>query len=183
MDVKKTLRLLLAGLGLGLSSCCAEESFGAALVPTAVGVRVSHSVTTVSEGFMGTELFTDWRLPWERVRGSGWYYAWMLELSAGALSQNRSTGFIGALGPVVGIGHRHFPLYLEMGISPALISRYQFEQRDFGGPFQFVSHVGLGYRFNSRFELEYRIQHMSNAGLETPNPGVNLQSVGLRVSF
>ena len=38
--------------------------------------------------------------------------------------------------------------------------------------FQFGDHVGLGYRFE-RYDVSLRLQHLSNAGIRNPNPGIN----------
>ena len=42
----------------------------------------------------------------------------------------------------------------------------------FSTRFQFGDHVGIGYRF-SKFDFGVRLQHLSNAGLRNPNPGIN----------
>ena len=46
---------------------------------------------------------------------------------------------------------------------------------DFDLPFAFGTHVGGGARFgqHGRYELVYRYQHLSNAGLGDENPGIN----------
>ena len=42
----------------------------------------------------------------------------------------------------------------------------------FSTHFQFGDHVGVGYRF-AKYDLGMRLQHLSNAGLRNPNPGIN----------
>lgn len=42
----------------------------------------------------------------------------------------------------------------------------------FSTRFQFGDHVALGYRLE-RYDLSVRLQHVSNAGLRNPNPGIN----------
>ena len=42
----------------------------------------------------------------------------------------------------------------------------------FSTRFQFGDHVGVGYRFE-RYDLQLRLQHLSNGGMRNPNPGIN----------
>ena len=46
--------------------------------------------------------------------------------------------------------------------------------------FQFGDHIGVGLR-RGRYDFGLRLQHLSNAGLRNPNPGVNF--VSLRVAY
>ena len=65
--------------------------------------------------------------------------------------------------------------YTEDGIS----------DEDFDIPFAFGTHLGVGARFgaNGRYELVYRYQHQSNAGLGDENPGINFHVVQLGYHF
>jgi len=54
---------------------------------------------------------------------------------------------------------------------------------DFGERFQFTSHIGLIWYLTDRVSLGYRFQHMSNAGLASPNPGLNLEMLELSYHF
>jgi hypothetical protein len=51
--------------------------------------------------------------------------------------------------------------------------------------FQFGSHIGLGYRFGAKrsYEIGYRFQHISNAGIKKPNPGINFHQVRVQYHF
>ncbi len=48
----------------------------------------------------------------------------------------------------------------------------------FSTRFQFGDHVALGYRFE-RYDLSLRLQHLSNAGIRNPNPGINFLELRL----
>ena len=58
-------------------------------------------------------------------------------------------------------------------------------QRQFSTAFQFGDHVGVGVRFGDKgkYELGYRYQHFSNAGIKEPNQGVNYNEVRLQYHF
>jgi hypothetical protein len=43
-------------------------------------------------------------------------------------------------------------------------------EKRFSTAFNFGDHIGIGYR-TGRGEWSLRLQHFSNAGIDTPNPG------------
>jgi hypothetical protein len=58
-------------------------------------------------------------------------------------------------------------------------------QRQFGSSFQFGDHVGAGVRFGEKgqYDLGYRYQHFSNAGIKGPNQGINYNELRLQYHF
>jgi hypothetical protein len=73
--------------------------------------------------------------------------------------------------------------FLNLGFSPSLLSRENYDCRDFGIPFQITSHAGIDWAVGSRWCFGYRIQHMSNAGLSGSNPGLNIQMLSVSFGF
>jgi hypothetical protein len=66
--------------------------------------------------------------------------------------------------------------YVEGGIGLHLESQIEFsDHRTSGTRFQFGDHVGFGVRFGERLrhDLGLRLQHISNGGVASPNPGMN----------
>lgn len=65
--------------------------------------------------------------------------------------------------------------YLEAGLGVHLLSKVHIGTRNLSSSLQFGTHAGLGIRFgqSEQFELGWRIEHLSNAGLHEPNPGIN----------
>ena len=90
---------------------------------------------------------------------------------------------MGTLGPSLVLGRRRLPLSVEGGISPTMLSEYEFASKNLGSIVQFTSHVGLSWEFAPHWRLGYRFQHMSNAGLGSHNPGLNLHVFGLSYVF
>jgi hypothetical protein len=72
---------------------------------------------------------------------------------------------------------------LEGGFSPTFLSRHVFSEKDVGTYVQFTSHVGLNWDFAAHWQLAYRFEHISNAGLSSHNPGLNLHVFGLTYRF
>jgi lipid A 3-O-deacylase len=59
-----------------------------------------------------------------------------------------------------------FHLLSDLGIN---------SQRRFSSHFQFGEHIAAGVRFGeaNRYEMSLRLQHLSNGGITSPNPGIN----------
>ncbi|MGB9149088.1 MAG: acyloxyacyl hydrolase [Burkholderiales bacterium] len=76
--------------------------------------------------------------------------------------------------------------YLESGVGVHLITGHHVtDDRDLASNYHFGSHVGFGLRFGARneFDVGYRLQHLSNAGLKQPNRGINFNILHLRYSY
>mgnify|MGYP001185041421 CR=1 FL=1 len=71
--------------------------------------------------------------------------------------------------------------FWEAGIG-ATLSNHRYRplgEQEFSTRFNFASHIGLGINLGERrqHELLLRVQHLSNAGIKQPNPGVNFLQV------
>jgi len=75
--------------------------------------------------------------------------------------------------------------YAEAGIGPHLFSRTQLGLQKYSTAFQLGSLIGFGLGFggNGQYEIAYRYQHISNAGIKNPNDGLNLHLLRLGYSF
>ena len=75
--------------------------------------------------------------------------------------------------------------FVEFGVGAHVHTENGISDEDFDIPFAFGTLVGLGLRFGDqgRYELVYRYQHLSNAGLGDENPGINFPVVQLGYHF
>ena len=75
--------------------------------------------------------------------------------------------------------------FAEFGLGVHGYTEDGISDEDFDIPFAFGTHLGVGARFgaNGRYELVYRYQHQSNAGLGDENPGINFHVVQLGYHF
>ena len=57
--------------------------------------------------------------------------------------------------------------------------------KQFSTNFQFGDHVGAGVRFGDKgqYDLGLRLQHLSNAGIKHPNPGINFGIIRFQYHF
>ena len=76
-------------------------------------------------------------------------------------------------------------LYAEAGVGAHLLSHSSIGDKRMSTAFQFGTHVGFGYRFGAKsaYEVGYRFQHVSNAGIKTPNPGINFHQLRVQYHF
>jgi hypothetical protein len=147
------------------------------------GLRVGGSPTSRSHNFHSADAAVNWYLPWDWDLGKRWRLVSRLDSSAGWLGDpggNAARIYVG----VALLGRREgFPLSFEGGVGPMVITETDFGTKDFGIPFQFTGHLGLNCDVSTRVRLSYRFEHMSNAGLGTPNPGINLHTLGISYLF
>ena len=75
--------------------------------------------------------------------------------------------------------------FFEFGLGAHVHTDDSIGNKNFDIPFAFGSHVGGGLRFGSQaqYELIYRFQHLSNAGLGDDNPGINFHVLSLGYRF
>ncbi len=75
--------------------------------------------------------------------------------------------------------------FLEMGIGLHYLTEKRVSIKNFSTNFQFGDHIGIGLEFGKKrdYRLAYQFQHLSNGGIESPNPGINfhLLSLGVKV--
>jgi hypothetical protein len=119
-----------------------------------------------------------WRKP--QSPAADWRLAGYWELS-GAIWDNPDESSIDlAVTPVLRIERTR--IYAEAGIGLHLVSHRISAARVFSTIYQFGDHVGAGCRFGpgGRYDLGLRIQHISNGGVRSPNPGINFLLVRLQ---
>ena len=148
-----------------------------------VGVRGGFSASSSGEAFNQAEAFANWNLPWGWDLGKEWYLQTRLDFTLGWLGDRGNNAAIGTVGPTVVLTREPWPVSLEGGVSPTFLSRSGFGSKDFGTDFQFTSHLGVNWDFATHWRLGYRFQHMSNAGIGSKNPGLNMHLFALSYVF
>jgi hypothetical protein len=147
------------------------------------GARFGVPANESSGDFHSVEAFLNLDLPWNWDLGHEWKLKSRSDASAGYLGESSLGAAIITLGPSLELGRNQLPLSLEGGVSPAYISRSEFDTKNFGINFQFISHAGLNFDISNRIRIGYRFQHMSNAGFSDRNPGLNLHLFGIGYRF
>ena len=75
--------------------------------------------------------------------------------------------------------------FFEAAVGAHLLSNVRFSDLNLSTSFQFGSHIGAGVFFgpDRRFSLVYRFQHLSNASVKQPNPGIEFHLLQLGYRF
>ena len=124
--------------------------------------------------------FTDrWRKG-DPVLGDRWRLAGYWEVGAGVWdNKDESTADVFAT-PVFRFERERF--YVEAAVGFHLVQTHISAHRTFSTAFQFGDHLGAGMRFGPgrRYDLGLRVQHLSNGGVRSPNPGINFLLVRLQ---
>lgn len=138
-----------------------------------------YRIASAGDKFTGTRLYAfafNFQLP-RRLRAKH------LELAFGSFSTSAEDRVFVSFGPVWRLPVEHRSLFIELGVSPTLISGSTLNGRDLGGNFHFTSSFAVGVSYGRRhaFSLSLRAQHTSNGGLDDTNPGIDM--LGLNVAF
>lgn len=148
-----------------------------------VGVRGGASLDDHTGYFRQTEVFASRDLPWEWNSYLGLSFKPRVEASLGWLEGGSKNGVVGTVGPLIELREGKFPVTLEGGVSLSGLSRYEFNEKDLGGWFEFTDHIGLNWQVTKCFTVGVRFQHMSNASIYKHNPGLNLEMLSAGYSF
>ncbi len=111
------------------------------------------------------------------------FRAQYLELALGKLTTPSETHSFVSFGPVWQVPLYSDRISLKLGFSPTLLSGSRFGDRDMGDNFHFTSSASVEVSFGIRraLSLAVRIQHTSNGGISSTNPGMDV--VGLNISY
>lgn len=104
---------------------------------------------------------------------SSWHVAHYMELEFGGWNNGHHTVYDLGATPVFRFERSGGSPYFEAAVGFHAISQLQFENdRETSTHFQFGDHVGVGI-VRGRYDFGLRLQHLSNAGIDNPNPGIN----------
>jgi len=131
----------------------------------------------------------DWSKRW--FQAEGWHLGGYWDASLGHWKSNVRPGqndTITDIGitPVFRFQNDNLAgLYLEAGIGFHWLSKTRIGDRRFSTQYQFGDHAGFGYRFGGKgtYDLGYRFQHLSNAGIKKPNDGIDFHQVRLQYHY
>lgn len=73
--------------------------------------------------------------------------------------------------------------YAEAGLGVSLFSNDALGEKQFSTHFQFSEHVGLGVEFSERWFAGWQYSHYSNADIDKPNDGIDLNHLVVGMYF
>lgn len=123
-----------------------------------------------------------------KTRVTGTRYLDYIEYASGEIADDEDNSFFLSIGPAWRF-NKHFArsgiAFLELGTSPTWINNNDFADKTLGGHFFFTTNVQLGMHFGYRRELtlSLRLQHISNGGFGSKNPGTDMAGIELSYIF
>ena len=175
------LKGVLATLLIEASGLAFADQFG---VQVAAGVGDYH-VKKLDLGVVWDPALTWWQI-------GDWHFSLIGEVHAAWWHTNEGNvhNDIGEIGvtPVIRFikGAGSIRPFVEIGAGIRLLSSPRISS-DFtlGTAFQFADLAGVGVQFGTRqqYLAGYRFQHISNGGINEPNPGINFSQLYLQYNF
>ncbi|NPA71776.1 MAG: acyloxyacyl hydrolase [Gammaproteobacteria bacterium] len=184
---------ILGAIG-SLSLACYEGKAPCTLAP---GIDTNKLTISLDNGadrsthHMRLSLGADWK---ESIyETDNWKVSGRLEASLHSWSSTLNTplnksGYIIGVSPVFQYQPKNYTTaysmipYIELGGGPHLLDNIVIENDYKSTQFQFGSIFGLGIK-NRDFEISYRYLHISNAGIEMPNPGTDFHNLHIGYYF
>lgn len=132
-----------------------------------------------------------WQWPQRWLQGEHWHVGGFWDLGAARWERDQMPGerrrlHEAGLTPVFRLQSNDLHgFYLEGGIGVHLLSATDLGSKRLSTGFQFGDQIGFGYRFGAKgaFDIGYRYQHLSNAGIKLPNNGLDTRQVRLQYWF
>lgn len=177
-----SLLISKAGLSYGAEEDAARDD-PIEIEKFVLGVRAGMNDNRNEEDFTKYEFFVNYTLPWIWRSKSGWIFASKIDLTAAVLHAAGTNGFLGSLGPAITVTKKGLRVMVDLGVSPAYLGEDKYGQEDLSGHFQFFTHVGVTVRIIQNLGIGYEFQHVSNAGIQQPNPGLNMHNIQIIYSF
>ena len=165
----------------GIDESGGDEPIGIEAI--VIGARAGINDKRNEERFTKYEFFLNYTLPWVWRSKSGWILATKIDLTTAVLHAAGTTGFLGSLGPALTVTKQGGRLAVELGISPAYLGEDIYGQEDLSGHIQFLTHGGVTLRMIRSLSIGYEFQHISNADIQQPNPGLNMHNIQISYSF
>ena len=108
-----------------------------------------------------------------------------LEVGVAHLTLGTDYGYLYSAGPVFAIplaGFRNQLQFIAHG-KVVWLTRYEFEDIDYGGPVQWNYGLGSKYQLERNAYLEFTWQHMSNGDRYDSNPSLETRNLTLGINF
>lgn len=174
----KHLKLFLISLSPALALSGQAGEFEWSEIGLRTGIDAESSIDVQSY-----ELITRVESPWAWSISDHTEIELDFECGLGALEGEGETGFLAHAGPAIEIEFGELPLEFILSSGPAYLSEHEFDDFDLGGSFQFMSAAGFDLEVADDWTVGYRYLHVSNAGLQDRNPGMNFHAVSLFYEF
>lgn len=173
--------------GLVLVALAAGPAWADLPAPKAAGLLVLQRElargSALTHDYEQREVYLAWPFRWRRTLESGWLTHAELAVTAGGISDEGGHAFTWSVGPTVFLSSPKDRLSFHIGLRPTYLSNPDPGPLDLGIHLQFTSHMGIMLRLWRGLYFGWRLQHISNAGLASVNPGLNPSTAEFRLAW
>ena len=136
--------------------------------------------------------FPNWQRNLTGVIGDSFYRgAWFYHMEAGLAFADRDDKFLLGWSPLMVqykflSPKRRWAPNILLGTGFSMTNWRDVADRELGSEFQFLLHAGAGVEFfkkDGAYSINYRLFHVSNAGIRFPNIGLNAHVISLGMRF
>jgi lipid A 3-O-deacylase len=134
---------------------------------------------------------------WQRnltgvIGGDSWYQGgWFYHMEAGLAFADRDDKFLLGWSPLMVQykflnAKRRWAPNILLGTGFSMTNWKDVAERELGSEFQFLLHAGAGLEYfkkDGAYSINYRLFHVSNAGMQFPNIGLNAHVFNLGMRF
>ncbi len=177
----RTLKGVIAIAPMGVCGLAAADQFGIQIS----GAVADHHVHKLDFGLVWDPGLTWWEI-------GGWHFALVGEAHAAwwHTDEGNVHDNIGEFGvtPVVRFikGDGAIRPFIEAGVGLRVLTSPRISTTlTLSSAFQFADMVGVGAQFGERqqYQAGFRFQHVSNASIKEPNPGINFSQIYVQYNF
>ena len=143
-------------------------------------VKGGFSVNDYGSDFTHFEGAFDYKLPVQIIFNENFGIEVAATISTGIMSSRNRNGLLIGAGPKILVKVIKSYFVISLSSLPTYVTRDLYRDFSIGGKFHFLSQIGFNLFMNRNISLVYNFQHISNAGFERPNPGVNFHMIGVR---
>jgi hypothetical protein len=177
---KSTLRVMVWLLCVVACVCVVPAWAGEPRRDTSVGFSGGMALLDSDDQDLRTyKLFLRQELPWAWGLGHGLMLRTTVVASAGMLYDSGDDAMLISAGPGLLLDREGGRWALELASELTFLSEDHLAGLDLGGDSQFTCHLGLMWYTSEHVALGCRYEHISNAGLHTRNPGLDMVSLDL----
>lgn len=176
MNYRSTACLLAAISTFNLCASAEDYTFTEAGIRAGVDFESQVNLTSY-------EVFGTLSSPWSWELSEDLTLDLSFEIAVGALTGEGVTAGYARVAPTLELFFGDFPVSIVLSSGPSLYTEDTFDHFDFGGNFQFTSALGLEWQVNEDWAVGYRIQHSSNAGIKSHNPGLDMHTLSVGYSY
>ena len=136
--------------------------------------------------------FPNWQRNLTGITGDSWSRgAWFYHMEAGLAFADREDKFLLGWSPLMAqykflSPKRKWAPNILLGAGASMTNWKDIADRELGTEFQFLLNLGVGLEYfkeNGAYSINYRLFHVSNAGIKFPNIGLNAHVFSLGMRF